>query len=79
LASLIEEIQTPKRSLQTFCDTTVRVLEYIPAVISQRTEFRDYIICSAEAAGTVKHLRPIRSDLFIFDSNDFLYNFDLFM
>jgi hypothetical protein len=79
MSSLIEEIQTPKSSLQSFHDTTVRVLEYIPAVISQRTEFRDYIICSAEAAGTVKHLRPIRSGLFIFDSKEFSYNFDSFM
>lgn len=79
MSSLVEEIQTPKNSLQSFHDTTVRILEYIPAVISQRINYRDYIICSAEAAGTIKHLRPIKSGLFIFDRKEFSDNFDLFM
>lgn len=79
MASLIEEIQSPKASLQAFRDITVRILDYIPAVISQRVEFRNYILCSAEAAGTIKNIRPIRSSLFIFDGRRFAENFDLFM
>lgn len=79
MPALSEELQSPKDTLQKFYDVTVKVLNYMPAVISQQTKFRGYNLCVSETAGTIKYVRPIRDELFIFNSSLFSEKFDLFL
>ena len=78
MASLIEELKLPKRNIQEFHDLTIRVLNYIPEMISTQTDERGYILYTSQTAGTLKYIRPIRAGLFIFDSNEFSDKFNLF-
>ena len=47
MASLIKELQLPKKHLQELHDITFRVLNYIPEMISTQTEERGYILCTS--------------------------------
>ena len=68
---LPKDLQTPKKSLDDFCEVTKRVLGHLPDIVSERVTARDYIILSSVVAGTSKYARPINNDLFIFDSSAF--------
>ncbi len=76
---LQEELQTPKKSLYEFSHVTKRILGYLPNVISEKTEARDYIILSSVVAGTSKFARPINKDLFIFEDEHFDKKYNEFL
>jgi len=70
------DLQTPKKTLSEFGDITLRVLNYLPNVISQEQIKNDYIILTSRIAGTTKYVRPINRILFLRDPNNFENSFD---
>lgn len=79
MKSLPEDLQTPKQSLDEFSSVTKRVLGYLPSVVSEKTETKDYLILSSMVAGTSKFARPISKELFIFDIEDFDEKYNRFI
>lgn len=79
MPTLLEDLQSSKASLQEFHDLTVRVLNHMPNVISETIESRGYSLCTSQAAGTSKNVRPIRNTLFISDPAEFTTQYELFM
>lgn len=71
MSSLSEDLQKTKSDILQFRDITSRVLNYIPDVLNEETEFHGYQICSSNIAGTRKSIRPFRNDLFIRNVNIF--------
>lgn len=62
---LIEDLQTPKNSLEEFANLTKRVLMHIENVITHHKQVRDnYYIYSSSSAGTTKYTRPVNRSLF---------------
>lgn len=68
---LDKDLQKPKTSLDQFADITLRVLNYLPNVLSEFKEKNNYRIYSSEIAGTKKYIRPINKTLFIDNSEEF--------
>jgi len=79
LLSLIEDLQTPKNILKDFHSLTNRVLNYLPHVITNKISIKGYILYSSTSAGTKKFVRPIKSELFIFNAERFQSEFDQFI
>ena len=71
MSSLSEDLQSPKNNIYEFRDLTLRVLNYLPDVLDEETEFNNYVICSSNIAGTRKSVRPFNKNLFIRNSNAF--------
>lgn len=78
MLSLSEDLQKSKNDLKQFREITTRVLNYIPDVLNEETEFHGYQICSSNIAGTRKSIRPFRNDLFIRDTNLFNVKYENF-
>jgi hypothetical protein len=76
---LPEDLQTPKQNLDEFVDITKRVLGYLPNIISERVEARDYTILSSVVAGTTKFARPVNNSLFINKIEEFEKKYKLFL
>ena len=79
MKSLQEDLQTPKQNLDEFADVTKRVLDYLPNIVSEKVEARDYTILSSVVAGTTKFARPINNNLFISKCEVFEKNYKLFL
>jgi len=76
---LIEELQTPKKTLNEFSDLTQRVLSHVENVITDHNNIKDFYIYSSSSAGTTKYTRPINRKLFRLNSLDFKEHFDIYM
>jgi len=76
--SLTKDLQQSKSTLEEFEKITVRILEYILAVLDKEIEYRDYLICSSTTAGSTRRIRPFRKDLFIRNVNCFNAEFEKF-
>lgn len=74
MLSLLEDLQVPKTDLNEFGKLTVRILQYIPAVLSEYKTKNNYRIYSSTHAGTTKFVRPINELLFTFDPAEFEKN-----
>jgi hypothetical protein len=70
MASLIEDLQTNHSTIDECVQVALRVLHYLPSVVSERRESRGYKILVSRHAGTEKYARPIRLDLFIADPTE---------
>ena len=79
MKSLPEDLQTPKQNLDEFADVTKRVLDYLPNIVSERVETRDYTILSSVVAGTTKFARPVNNNLFINKIDEFKKSYKLFL
>ncbi len=80
MKSLIEDLQTPKESLNEFAGLTERVLNHVQNVITATQPLRDdYIIHSSAIAGTTKYTRPVKETLFIRESHLFRRQFEQFL
>ena len=79
MKSLPDDLQTPKQNLDEFADLTKRILDYLPNIVSERVETRDYTILSSVVAGTAKFARPINNNLFIDKIEDFEKRYKLFL
>lgn len=73
---LDKDLQTKKNNIDEFGEVTLRVLNYLPNVIS-KSEIKDnYIISSSDMAGTIKYIRPLNNDLFLNEPKQFLIEFE---
>ncbi|MBC8200358.1 MAG: hypothetical protein H8E80_10040 [Desulfobacteraceae bacterium] len=79
MKSLQEDLQTPKKNLDEFADVTKRVLDYLPNIVSERVETRDYTILSSVVAGTTKFARPVNNNLFINEIEEFKKSYKSFL
>ncbi|AZI22876.1 hypothetical protein EIH07_07415 [Chryseobacterium taklimakanense] len=73
---LDKDLQKPKSSLEEFRDIAIRVMDYLPNVISNSQEKGDYLIQSSLIAGSIKYLRPINRRIFIGDKAIFLEQYN---
>lgn len=72
MGSLTKDLSNPKSSLNEFSDLCIRVLQYIPNVISEKVNVRDgYVIHVSDIAGQKKFVRPINTNLFLDNPEDF--------
>ena len=76
---LDQDLQNPKNTLKEFFDITIRVLEYLPNVLSDSSVKGRYIIYSSEIAGTKKFLRPLNRSLFKESKTDFIDSYEQLM
>jgi hypothetical protein len=72
---LDKDLQKAKKNLDEFGDVALRVLQYLPNVLSSSEEKNNYIIYSSQIAGTTKYIRPINKNLFFVSPADFTTNF----
>lgn len=81
MASLSDELKSVKNNLSQFESITIRVLRYLPDVISNTTdvEGKDYIILTSDVANTKKILRPINTKLFLSTPKEFKSKYDNFL
>ncbi len=77
--SLAEDLQIPKNNLNEFKDITQKILEYLPNVINEEKEFRNYKLCSSNIAGTKKQIRPFNINLLLREAEDFTDKYDTFL
>jgi len=69
---LIDDLQEKKNSLYDFENIALRVLEYLPNVLSEKPiEKNGYNIHFSHSAGTTKYIRPINKRLFIYSAEEF--------
>ncbi|MCF8356885.1 MAG: hypothetical protein K9H48_20770 [Melioribacteraceae bacterium] len=76
--SLAEDVQITKTDLDEFRDITHRILEYLPNVINEESDYRNYKLCSSNIAGTRKQIRPFNNDLFLREADKFGEHYDVF-
>jgi len=76
--SLIDDLQKRILSLDEFYDLTIRILNYLPEVISTTKEVRGYTIIESLIGNTQKFGRPYNSNLFIFNAIEFSVQFVVF-
>lgn len=72
---LDKDLQKAKKNIDEFGDVALRVLQYLPNVLSSSEEKNSYIIYSSQIAGTTKYIRPINKTLFFYNPADFTTNF----
>jgi hypothetical protein len=72
MISLINDLQEKKNSLEEFGNLAIRILEYLPNVLSEEIKEKSgYNVHYSQIAGTTKFLRPLNKELFIYSSNEF--------
>ena len=71
MLALNKDLQEQKNTLAEFENLTIRVLEYLPNVLSDCNEKNGYNIHSSQIAGTIKYIRPINQRLFIYSADEF--------
>ena len=75
MIALDKDLQKPKTSLEEFKEITIRILNYLPNVISGYNQKDNYKIFFSEIAETKKFVRPINKDMFIENIDSFKYCF----
>lgn len=68
---LDKDLQLKKASLTEFTTLSLRILNYLPNILSGFEEKSGYVIYYSTIAGTKKFVRPISNRLFITDPNEF--------
>ena len=76
--ALAEDLQTQKNDLAEFKDITRKVLDYLPNVINEEKEYRNYKLCSSNIAGIRKQIRPFNKDLFLREDKEFVAKYNIF-
>ncbi len=76
MISLDKDLQKAKKNIDEFGEVALRVLKYLPNVLSNSAEKNDYIIYSSQIAGTTKYIRPINKNLFFYNPVVFNTNFE---
>lgn len=75
MISLDKDLQEVKNNLAEFEEITIRVLQYLPNVLSSSKEKNNYTIYSSQIAGTTKYVRPINNKMFLKDTEAFSVSF----
>ena len=82
MIALEEDLRQKKNTLLEFKNITLRVLNYLPHVLTGEKIKKDYKLHISNSAGLTKALRPINQILFVYDpiifENDFNKLMDLF-
>ena len=73
---LDKDLQKPKKNFKEFGEISLRVLKYLPNVLSNSEIKNKYIEYSSDITGTKKYVRPINQNLFIANPKDFSDNFE---
>lgn len=76
MISLDKDLQKLKNNLAEFEEITLRVLQYLPNVLSSSKEKNGYIIYSSQIAGTTKYVRPINKKMFLKNTEMFSASFN---
>lgn len=76
MISLDKDLQQVKCNIKQFEEITVKVLQYLPNVLSSSENKNGYIIYSSQIAGTLKYIRPISEKLFINSADGFRESFN---
>ncbi len=71
MIALDKDLQKPKTSLEEFKEITIRILNYLPNVISGYNQKDNYKIFFSEIAETKKFVRPINKNMFIENIDSF--------
>lgn len=71
MQSLPKDLQEKKLNIQAFGILTKRILSYLPDVLSGFKEKSVYRIYFSDIAGTKKYVRPINTNLFYTDPDEF--------
>ncbi|TFF40241.1 hypothetical protein [Mucilaginibacter psychrotolerans] len=71
MLSLDKDLQKKKTSLNEFESVVIRVLSYLPNVLSGYEEKSGYLLYYSHSAGVKKFVRPIKTDLFIMNTSEF--------
>lgn len=78
MVALNIDLQQRKSSLHEFYQLTERILHYLPNILSNYELKNGYRIYNSNIAGTIKYIRPINQNLFIFSSGEFEIRFPEF-
>ena len=76
--ALSDDVQNIVHNLSEFNSLTQRILNYYPEVITASNEVRGYAINISDVAGTRKYTRPVNTNLFLSDIEDFNAMFEHF-
>ncbi|NQT64461.1 MAG: hypothetical protein HQ556_15980 [Candidatus Marinimicrobia bacterium] len=79
MVSLKEDLQRRLTTFDEFKSLTLRVLDYLGAVVSEKSVHGEYTLMSSTIAGTTKQIRPYCTSLFLDDQKMFLQSFAEFM
>ncbi|MDQ3022378.1 MAG: hypothetical protein M3R36_17695 [Bacteroidota bacterium] len=79
MSSLNQDLQQRIISLNEFGKLTIRILDYLPNILSAYLKKGDYRIYSSKIAEATKYLRPINEKFFIFNSTEFKADFVKFL
>ncbi|MEZ0130152.1 hypothetical protein AB9T88_10495, partial [Flavobacterium sp. LBUM151] len=79
MIALEEDLRQRKDTLNEFKNITLRVLNYLPHVLTGEKIKRDYKLHVSNSAGLTKALRPINQILFIYDPLIFEDDFNRLM
>ncbi|MCF8301630.1 MAG: hypothetical protein K9I94_00035 [Bacteroidales bacterium] len=72
MKSLADELMESKATLEEFKELTIKVLNYLPNILSHKKVKNDHILYSSEIAGTLKYVRPINKSLILFEADEFM-------
>lgn len=78
MTSLKDELQKKLTTFDEFKSLTIKVLDYLPAVVSNANIHGDYTLTSSTIAGTTKWIRPYSTALYLNDRDLFLESFNNF-
>ncbi len=78
MVPLDKDLQTYKSSFQEFIELTYRVLNYLPNVLTDIEEKKNYLIYASNLAGTLKYTRPINKKLFLNEPSLFTKHLEMF-
>ena len=79
MTTLAEGLQISKSNLLDFKQTADRVLDYLPAVITEEVKYSNYTLCSSTIAGAKKRIRPFNNSLFLRETKVFENEYDNFI
>ena len=75
MISLEKDLQLVKSNLEDFKLLTLRILDYLPLVVSGYEDKNDYRIYFSVIAGTKKFVRPVNKILFLQEKQEFVSAF----
>ncbi|MEQ9427051.1 MAG: hypothetical protein RJQ09_21695 [Cyclobacteriaceae bacterium] len=74
---LDKDLQLPKKTLIEFVELSIKVLKYLPNVLSSYESKGNYRIYLSSQAGLNKYIRPINIKLFISDPDELTEKYEL--
>lgn len=79
MPSLMEDLSTPKQSLDEFFETAKRVLVQLQNDLSVKTLFDTHYLAYSVDNGIKKYVRPIDKEFFIWDVNELTVKYSSFL